>query len=334
LLCELKHHSTVESSKAGQAYLVFWVKEGDQPLFPSQRSRGTKWFISFFLEMLASRKNYPFRVFLLDEPANFLHPAAQKDVVRLLEKLAESTKIVYSTHSPYMLDHQKLHRVLAVERRLDAEDDSEAITEVKRGLALASASQLTLAPILDLIGVDLSQQQIIKAKRNIILEEISAQYYIRAWSKLLELDDDFYLVCCGGVEAVRTVVDLFVAWGIKFTVLVDGDSHGKRVVRDIKSKYQFSDEEAKDILQTIEGCDGIEDIFSSEDFSMFVLKSNQKIEEKNSEYVKKGASKPLLALGFSEGVRKGEIKIQHLSEETVCRIKNMMFRLCASMANH
>lgn len=334
LLCELKHHSSAESSRAGQAYLVFWVKEGDQPLYPSQRSRGTKWFISFFLELLASNKEYPWRVFLLDEPASFLHPAAQKDVVRLLERLAEATKIVYSTHSPYMLDHQKLHRILAVERQRDAIDDSEAITEVRRGLALASASQLTLAPILDLIGVDLSQQQIIKRKRNVVLEEISAQYYIRAWSKLLELDDDFYLVCCGGVETVRTIVDLFIAWGIKFTVLVDGDNHGKRVVREIKAKYQFSDEEAKDTLQVIEDCEGIEDIFSSEDFQKFVLKSNQKIEGKNSNYVKKDKSKPLLALGFSEGVRKGEVKIEDLSGETVCRIKTMMSRLCESLANH
>jgi predicted ATPase len=334
LVCELENYPVSEVAKAGQPYLVFWVREGDHPLFPSQRSRGTKWFISFFLELLASNKRNPGRVILLDEPANFLHPAAQKDVLRLLEKLAKTTKIIYSTHSPYMLDHQRLHRVLAVEREQGVADESEALTVVRRGLDLASASKLTLAPILGLIGVDLTQQQIIKKKRNVILEEISALYYIRAWSKLFGIDDDFYLVACGGVDAVKTMVDLFIAWGIKFTVLVDDDSHGKRVVRDIKARYHLSDDEAKDILLTIEGCEGIEDVFSPSDFSRFILKADGGFDGKNSTYVKKGFSKPLLALNFSEAVRKGDIHIEDFSQETVARAKSLIFQLCKSIADH
>lgn len=334
LSCELKHHASTEIGKAGLPYLAFWVKEGDQPLYPSQRSRGTRWFISFFLELSAGAKRYPYRVVLLDEPANFLHPAAQKDVLRLLEKLAAETKIIYSTHSPYMLEQEKLHRVLAVERESNGEDSFESVTIVRRGLQLATASQLTLAPILGLIGVDLSHQQVIKKTRNVVLEEISAQYYVRAFARLLGIDAEMYLVACGGVDTVRTIVDLFIAWGIKFTVLVDDDPHGKKVIREIKSKYQLKDEEAREILHTIEGCEGVEDVFSRDDFLKFVLEGEQRYEGRNSSYVKRLASKPMLALNFLQKVERGALVLGDLSEESVDRIKVLLAKLLESLDAH
>lgn len=334
LSCELKHHASTEPGKSGLPYLAFWVKEGDQPLYPSQRSRGTRWFISFFLELSAGAKRNPDRIFLLDEPANFLHPAAQKDVLRLLEKLAVETKIIYSTHSPYMLEHEKLHRILAVERESNGDDAFESVTVVRRGLQLATASQLTLAPILGLIGVDLSHQQVIKKTRNVILEEISAQYYIRAFAKLLGISSDMHLVACGGVDTVKTMADLFIAWGIKFTVLVDDDSHGKKVVREIKSKYQLTDDEAREVLHTIDGCDGVEDVFSQQDFSKFVLEKQEKYDAKNSAHVKKLVSKPMLALAFLQKVQRDEVAISGLETESVERIKNLMAKLLASLDTH
>jgi AAA15 family ATPase/GTPase len=333
LSCELKHHAASETGKAGLPYLAFWVKEGDQLLYPSQRSRGTRWFISFFLELSAGNKKYPGRVVLLDEPANFLHPSAQKDVIKLLEKLAVETKIIYSTHSPYMLEQGSLHRILAVEREAD-DDTYESVTVVRRGLELASASQLTLAPILTLIGVDLSHQQVIKRTRNVILEEISARYYILAFVKLLGLDTEVNLVACGGVDTVKTLVDLFIAWGIKFTVLVDDDSHGKRVVRDIKAKYQIENDEAAKILQTISDCEGVEDLFSKDDFLKHVLGGQDSYEARNSTHVKKMASKPMLALAFNQKVMRGEIVLKDLSEETTYKMKQMISRLFESLDFH
>jgi predicted ATP-dependent endonuclease of OLD family len=271
---------------------------------------------------------------LLDEPANFLHPAAQKDVLRLLEKLASETKIIYSTHSPYMLEQEKLHRVLAVERESNGDDAFESVTVVRRGLQLAAASQLTLAPILGLIGVDLSHQQVIKKTRNVILEEISAQYYMRAFIKLLGIDAEVYLVACGGVDTVKTMVDLFIAWGIGFTVLVDDDAHGKKVVREIKAKYQLKDDEAREVLHTIDGCEGVEDVFSQEDFVKFVLDKPEKYDGRNSAYVKKLASKPMLALNFLLKVQRGEVAIGDLSEESVNRVRTLIAKLLASLDAH
>lgn len=334
LHCELRNHPESEGDKAGKSYLAFWIKEGDEPLYPSQRSRGTRWFISFFLELMASSKKHPGRIILLDEPANFLHPAAQEDVIRLLEKLAEHTKIIYSTHSPYMLDQAKLHRVLAVERQAVAQGSTENVTIVRRGLELAAASQFTLAPILGLMGVDLSQQQIVKRTRNVVLEEISGQYYLKAFLKLLGTEAQVHLVPCGGADTVKTIVDLFIAWGIKFTVLVDGDQHGKRVVRDIKSKYQIGDEDAKRLLQTIDGYDGVEDLFSKHDFVTYVLGKDEKFESRNSAYAKKNSSKPVLALNFWKRVEAGEIALTDLEDETVDAIREVVSKLLESLDSH
>lgn len=43
-------------------------------------------------------------VFIIDEPAGMLHPSAQQEVLVELQTLAaKGIKVVYSTHSPYMI---------------------------------------------------------------------------------------------------------------------------------------------------------------------------------------------------------------------------------------
>ncbi|MEZ4999702.1 MAG: hypothetical protein R2727_03185 [Bacteroidales bacterium] len=40
--------------KAGKPYLEFWVKDEGERLYPKQRSRGVRWFLSFYLELMAA----------------------------------------------------------------------------------------------------------------------------------------------------------------------------------------------------------------------------------------------------------------------------------------
>ncbi len=82
------------------------------------RSRGFKWFFSFFLKYRAYHdgelKN---SIFLIDEPGLFLHPKGQKDLLQYLEKLGKSNQIIYSTHSPFMINRLKEKRVRVVEKK-------------------------------------------------------------------------------------------------------------------------------------------------------------------------------------------------------------------------
>jgi|SRR5690242_6802366 len=312
--CELKYQASEAGDKAGTPYLVFWISEGGEKLYPSQRSKGTRWFISFFLQLLARQANGSRSVILLDEPGALLHATAQLDVVRLIEHLSKDMPVVYSTHSPYLLDQKKLHRILAVERR---DEGDESPTNVSRGLEIATASPLTLAPILTLIGVDLSQQDVIKKDRNVILEEVSAYYYMLAFQKILGVDANISFVASGGADNVRLLVDLFLAWGLKFTVLVDDDPHGKKICREIKSKYHIEDGIAAKRLLRFEGCDGVEDMFDGETFRRCVADLDIPAGSKISETVKLGKhSKPVFAVSFYNKLIAGEIVADDISDKT------------------
>lgn len=330
LACELHHYPSDDPERSGKPYLEFWVREGDQPLYPSQRSRGTRWFIAFFLQLTAELSRYSdSTVFLLDEPAAYLHQSAQRDVVKLIERLGSQTQVIYSTHSPYMLDQKKLHRVLGVERSTSEGNPDETVTVVRRGMQLATASELTLAPILSVMGADFDQQSVIKRDRNVLLEEPSAYYYFLAFDRLLGGEGELHFVAASGADNIRVLADIFIAWRLGFAVLVDDDQKGKRVVRDIKLKYLLDESESKR-LQLLSDCEGVEDLFSKEYFSKKVAMREIGAEVSNSKFVdREKLSKPILALKFWRDVDTGKITLSEVDSETTANFQAVLSKLRA-----
>jgi predicted ATP-dependent endonuclease of OLD family len=53
-------------------------------------------------------------ILLLDEPGLSLHPWAQRDLSAFFENLASTNQIVYTTHSPFLVDADMLDRVRKV----------------------------------------------------------------------------------------------------------------------------------------------------------------------------------------------------------------------------
>lgn len=104
---------------------------------PESRSAGFRWYLSFYINFIAqtfeARANE--YVFLIDEPGIHLHPAGQKDLTRVMEDLAIKNQIVYTTHSPFMLNRDYPHRVRLVSKDKDGTRvDSEAYRENWRPL--------------------------------------------------------------------------------------------------------------------------------------------------------------------------------------------------------
>lgn len=80
-----------------------------------ERSRGFRWFFSFYVTCAADTEGglLDNAILLLDEPGLHLHPIAQRD---LLETFARDFKnqILYTTHSPFMLPVEDLASVRTV----------------------------------------------------------------------------------------------------------------------------------------------------------------------------------------------------------------------------
>ena len=96
---------------------------------PESRSMGFRWYLSFYINFLA--QTYEARaneyVFLIDEPGIHLHTAGQKDLLKVLEDLSLKNQLIFTTHSPFMINRNYPQRVRLVQKsREGTKVDSEA----------------------------------------------------------------------------------------------------------------------------------------------------------------------------------------------------------------
>ncbi|MDZ7314500.1 MAG: AAA family ATPase [candidate division KSB1 bacterium] len=85
---------------------------------PESRSLGFRWYLSFYVNFISQtfegRSNE--YIFLIDEPGIHLHPAGQKDLIKVIEDLSLKNQIFYTTHSPFLIDRAYPERVFLVSK--------------------------------------------------------------------------------------------------------------------------------------------------------------------------------------------------------------------------
>lgn len=331
LKCDLRFHGHDVSGKSGKPYLVFWVSDGQNHLYPKQRSSGVRWFVSFYLQLKASDQYSSGTLFLLDEPGANLHAKAQDDVLKLINKLSDKKQIMYSTHSAHMIEYDKLYRVLAIQREGELDDTPTVIIHAHR---IGGASRDTLSPVLTAMGADFSQQTVIKKFNNVILEEMSGFYYLKAFWKLLAERKEAHFIAATGANNVESLANMFVGWGLDFIVAVDDDQTGRGVYNSIK-RHMFADDEslARPKLLKISG-KGIEDVFDVSDFKTIILNdASLSYRCENSQYVKDAQkSKTMLAYQFWIKVSDDTLKLKMLSPESQRKITELVTEISSRLS--
>lgn len=97
---EMYDRITVESSKERSVAIFLHEKTGDK-VDLNLTSAGRRWYFTYYFMKSTLEKG---DLFIIDEPAGMLHPAAQKEVLADLMDLAQKgVQVVYSTHSPYLI---------------------------------------------------------------------------------------------------------------------------------------------------------------------------------------------------------------------------------------
>ena len=278
--------------------LVFDITEsGNTSLFkPKQRSKGLQWFLSFYLHLKAKQggKN----ILLIDEPGLYLHASAQKDVLEILKDISCESQVVFSTHSPYLMDVQRLDRVRLVSK---SDKDGTRIEKINKGATGAAA----LTPVVTAIGLDLSNSFSIVGKKNVLLEGISDYYFLQAFRHCSKTDD-VSLIPSTGATNIPQLVSLLIGWGLEFLVVLDNDGEGIRVADELKSELMVP--ESRIVFVSKQKECSIEDLFTHGDFNKFVLDettANKDPEIKNSKFLKnEDPDKVLLAKKFFEKIDK------------------------------
>ncbi len=326
---ELEHYDSTHPEKIGKPYLEFWIKDNQESLYPKQRSRGVRWFLSFYLELKASAILYKekSRVFLIDEPGLSLHARAQEDVLRVLEDVKDNIQIIYTTHSPHLINISKLYRLLAVQRSV--EDDMKSRTLIFDAQSLNKASPDTLAPIYTLMGTKLSERQFIQNKNNIIVEDITTFHYLKTLFNLIEFHKDVFFLPATDVLNVPSLVNLLTGWKIDFVILLDDDENGNIVYNDLKfSLFQNDARLAGRKIIKLERKTGIEDLFSKNDFRNLILHQRVTITGSNMDYIENNnLSRNLLASSFSIHIQSNKVKFGDFDEETKENISILVHNL-------
>ena len=234
----------------------------------TSRSKGFNWFFSFIVWFSKIQEdkdsNY---ILLLDEPGLNLHGKAQDDLLHFIEDLSKDYQIIYTTHSPFMVDSEKLHRV-------------RTVVETDRGTKISDSIQEkdpdTLFPLQAALGYDIAQNLFV-SKNNLLIEGVSDLIYLTTISSILEekgrigLRENITLVPTGGLDKVTTFISLIRGQKLKIACLLDTytDQKGKARLDNLvkqkivqRNKVRFFDEFASiDSNQA-----DIEDLFEKEEY--------------------------------------------------------------------
>lgn len=293
-------------------------KSGDYLLFkPEQRSKGFQWFLSFYLRLNAEQAEA--NVILIDEPGLFLHSKAQKDVLKVFETLSGQSQVVISTHSPYLIDAQRLDRV-----RLILKDDQSG-TRIENKIHKGADTE-TLTPIITAIGLDLAHDFSIAGKKNVLLEGISDYYFLQALREHAKGNKANFIPCVGATK-IPQLVSLLIGWDLEFLAVLDKDSEGKKTAKELSEKSLIGQE--KIIFISEQDGFAIEDLFTHEDFNDYVLEEtkNDDAATPNSKFLKnKKLDKVLLAKKFFEKMKSGMSDLK-LSKETIEAFKEVFDKI-------
>lgn len=200
------------------------------------RSRGFVWFFSFLAYFSDLEKTEGLDrdlVLLLDEPGLSLHATAQRDLLRLIEdRVASRHQVLYSTHSPFLVDAQHLERVRTV-----IDEDGRG-TVVSADVLRADAE--TGFPLQAALGYDLAQTLFV-GPNNLLLEGPSDLIYLDVLDSALAaagrptLDPRWVKIPVGGAGKLSTFVSLLGANRLTVAVVMDASTSDAAAVKRLES---------------------------------------------------------------------------------------------------
>lgn len=234
LRVQLRVGSSTATPYAGPTIQIRVLNQKHNVTVPfDERSRGFVWFFSFlaYFSEIEQESNRPL-ILLLDEPGMSLHAKAQADLLRFIdERLAPDHQVLFTTHSPFMVDPQKMHRVRTVE------DREEGGTTVSADVLKADSD--TVFPLMAAMGVDLTQTLWV-GPNVLLVEGPSDVVFLAHLSESLQaqgrggLDPRWVVTPGGGISKLPSFLSLFGANKMNVAVLTDSSPKEAKTIQRLK----------------------------------------------------------------------------------------------------
>ncbi|MEU3950396.1 AAA family ATPase [Streptomyces sp. NPDC029526] len=225
------------------------------------RSRGFVWFFSFlaYFNELEDAGTTDL-ILLLDEPGLSLHGRAQADLLRLIdERLAPKHQVLYTTHSPFMVDPDHLQRVRTV---IDMERGGAKVSS-----EIFKADEDTVFPLLTAMGIEMTQTLFV-GEHVLLLEGPSDLIYLDVLTEIAEangstgLDPRWVKTPIGGSGKLSTFVTLLGANKLNVAVLVDSSTKDVGAIQRLRDNAQLARNGLVEISEFTSAADAdVEDLF-------------------------------------------------------------------------
>ncbi|MBU1783208.1 MAG: AAA family ATPase [Patescibacteria group bacterium] len=270
-------------------FIQLKVNEGTSHFLINERSLGFRWFFGFilFTEFRKARADESGEyLFLFDEPASNLHESSQQKLLSLFEKLIDKSKIIYSTHSPYLINPKFILNCFIVKdtgrdnsNDYDFRQNIKAIPH-KQFVANYPNEETHFKPILDVLEFHATDFELTD---KIVFTEGKFDYYTFKWVKDMFFADqcfDFKFYPGASVDKYENIFREYLAHNKKFIAIFDADGTATTKGKGAKNRYlkEISQELEKQIF-TLDDINIIFDTFTTE--KLFTEDEKLQIQQKS-----------------------------------------------------
>ena len=221
-----------------------WVSDDKRPeeIELESRSTGLQWFFSFFFTFLVEQQaSHKGAILLLDEPGLTLHPLSQRELSEFFDNLSKSNELLYTTHSPFMIDQDHVDRVRVVYV------DQSGATAVSADLRASSGPETkSVYAVHAALGLSVSDA-FLQGGTSVIVEGTSDQTYLSGIKnvliarKKLAPRRELVFVPAGGAKGVNTIAPIVAGKDETApVVLLDDDRQGRQFAEQLRKGPVYS----------------------------------------------------------------------------------------------
>lgn len=244
------------------ASIRFWVKEGLDRFKVAERSLGFRWFLGFLLfTQFISQEKGRNALYLFDEPASNLHARAQQQLLdSFMTIVANSGGLIYSTHSHHMISPAWLEMAYIVENEAIRYDEQEFAASLsdktkidavpyKRFVSDHPEKRSYFQPILDRLDYAPSELEFVEPA--IFVEGKSDFYIMRYFFNVILKMKRLDIMPSTGANDLGLLISLYLGWGKKFLVVLDGDKAGNAARDRYREEYLLGSNEVATLPELI-----------------------------------------------------------------------------------
>ncbi|MEM8500914.1 MAG: AAA family ATPase [Pseudomonadota bacterium] len=206
------------------------------PVRLNRRSTGFRWYVAFAWKFThASDGQFSNCTLLLEEPGIHLHYTAQRDLLKVFERLKTSNTILYTTHLASMVDLGYPERIRMVE---NLEGSSATVRE-----GVVSKQKGPMAVIEMSLGLTGSMSGLLGNRKTLVVEGGDEALILNKISGLLRsaerqhLSDSIYIWASEGASKTPMYAAFAIGQQWQSGVLLDTDEAGHQAKKKIDELY-------------------------------------------------------------------------------------------------